>query len=169
VASGSYTMSNARRANYLLCSAFYEDYYCPAWTAPTVNLQGMFYDDIGLQIAQIKDGMSMTAMAGESPQLHFSTSYGPYWGAGAHTSTHGRVLRTSDGGYTNYLPNAPYQTTSNPQRLVYAWVMGSKHTGGLNMLFGDGSVKFVKNSIHPHTWWAINTIAGGEVVGADAF
>ena len=32
----------------------------------------------------------------------------------------------------------------------------------------DGSVKFVKNSINPQTWWAIATKAGGEVISADS-
>jgi hypothetical protein len=39
----------------------------------------------------------------------------------------------------------------------------------VNMVFGDGSVRFVKNSVNARTWWAINTIAGAEVVSADAF
>ena len=32
----------------------------------------------------------------------------------------------------------------------------------------DGSVKFVKNSVNPPTWWAIATKAGGEVISADS-
>jgi prepilin-type N-terminal cleavage/methylation domain-containing protein/prepilin-type processing-associated H-X9-DG protein len=41
----------------------------------------------------------------------------------------------------------------------------SRHPGGINALFGDGSVRFIKNGIAPLTWVAINTIASGEVVG----
>ena len=39
----------------------------------------------------------------------------------------------------------------------------SYHPGGVNALFADGSVHFVKNSINPVTWYALGTIAGGEV------
>lgn len=45
----------------------------------------------------------------------------------------------------------------------------SNHSGGVNVCFGDGSVKFIKNSVSPQAWWAIGTRNGGEVVGSDAF
>jgi prepilin-type processing-associated H-X9-DG protein len=46
---------------------------------------------------------------------------------------------------------------------------GSPHPGGFNAAFGDGSVRFIKNSINLITWQALITRAGGEVVAADAF
>jgi prepilin-type N-terminal cleavage/methylation domain-containing protein/prepilin-type processing-associated H-X9-DG protein len=45
----------------------------------------------------------------------------------------------------------------------------SYHTGGVNVAFLDGSVKFVKDSINLQTWGAIGTMNGGEVVSADSF
>ncbi len=45
----------------------------------------------------------------------------------------------------------------------------SYHPGGVNVLFGDGSVKFIKDSVNQATWWALGTKAGGEVVSADAY
>jgi prepilin-type N-terminal cleavage/methylation domain-containing protein/prepilin-type processing-associated H-X9-DG protein len=45
----------------------------------------------------------------------------------------------------------------------------SAHPGGVNMLFCDGSVKFIKNSIARATWWAIGTMNGGETVSADSY
>ena len=45
----------------------------------------------------------------------------------------------------------------------------SYHPGGVNALFGDGSVRFVKSSINGVTWRALGTIGGGEVISADAF
>jgi prepilin-type N-terminal cleavage/methylation domain-containing protein/prepilin-type processing-associated H-X9-DG protein len=45
----------------------------------------------------------------------------------------------------------------------------SYHPGGVNMLLGDGSVRFVKNSISPPTWRALTTINAGEILGADAY
>ncbi len=45
----------------------------------------------------------------------------------------------------------------------------SRHPGGINTLFGDGSVHFMKNSINPQTWIALGTISGGEVVSSDSY
>jgi prepilin-type N-terminal cleavage/methylation domain-containing protein/prepilin-type processing-associated H-X9-DG protein len=45
----------------------------------------------------------------------------------------------------------------------------SYHPGGVNALFGDGSVKFLKNSINWQTWRALGTVAGGEVLSADSY
>jgi prepilin-type processing-associated H-X9-DG protein len=42
----------------------------------------------------------------------------------------------------------------------------SYHSGGVNALFMDGSVRFVSNSIPQLTWRALGTRNGGEVVGA---
>jgi prepilin-type N-terminal cleavage/methylation domain-containing protein/prepilin-type processing-associated H-X9-DG protein len=45
----------------------------------------------------------------------------------------------------------------------------SYHPGGVNSLFGDGSVKFIKDSINGPTWRGLGTIKGREVIGADAY
>ncbi len=45
----------------------------------------------------------------------------------------------------------------------------SAHPGGVNTLFADGSVKFVKDSVARPVWWALGTRAGGEFVGLDGY
>ena len=45
----------------------------------------------------------------------------------------------------------------------------SYHPGGVNALFGDGSVKFVKDTIDWRIWRALSTVGGGEIVSADAY
>ena len=45
----------------------------------------------------------------------------------------------------------------------------SRHSGGVNAVFVDGSVRFVKSSVNITTWWAISTMAGGEIVSADSY
>jgi len=45
----------------------------------------------------------------------------------------------------------------------------SLHPGGVNVLFGDGSVKFVKSTINYVPWYAIATPNGGEAVSSDSF
>jgi prepilin-type N-terminal cleavage/methylation domain-containing protein/prepilin-type processing-associated H-X9-DG protein len=45
----------------------------------------------------------------------------------------------------------------------------SKHPGGVNALFADGSVHFIKNTVSPITWYSLGTIAGGEVISSDSY
>jgi prepilin-type processing-associated H-X9-DG protein len=45
----------------------------------------------------------------------------------------------------------------------------SRHPGGVNSLFGDGSVHFMKNSIAAQTWIALGTINSGEVISSDSY
>jgi prepilin-type N-terminal cleavage/methylation domain-containing protein/prepilin-type processing-associated H-X9-DG protein len=62
---------------------------------------------------------------------------------------------------------------SNRERIggpTYAAVTSrSYHPGGVNSLFGDGSVKFIKQTINGLVWRALGTVAGGEVVSTDAY
>jgi prepilin-type N-terminal cleavage/methylation domain-containing protein/prepilin-type processing-associated H-X9-DG protein len=43
----------------------------------------------------------------------------------------------------------------------------SNHSGGANFLLGDGSVKFIKDSIAWNIYWSAGTRANGDVVGSD--
>jgi prepilin-type N-terminal cleavage/methylation domain-containing protein/prepilin-type processing-associated H-X9-DG protein len=45
----------------------------------------------------------------------------------------------------------------------------SRHAGGINTLMGDGSVRFVKNTINAQTWVTLNTISAGEVIDASSY
>jgi len=45
----------------------------------------------------------------------------------------------------------------------------SAHPAGVNTLFTDGSVRFIKDSISRPTWWALGTRGRGEVISADSY
>ena len=45
----------------------------------------------------------------------------------------------------------------------------SLHPGGVNVLFGDGSVKFIKDGVAVTTWRALGTRDGGESISSDAY
>jgi prepilin-type N-terminal cleavage/methylation domain-containing protein/prepilin-type processing-associated H-X9-DG protein len=45
----------------------------------------------------------------------------------------------------------------------------SYHPGGVNTLLADGSVRFAKDTIDGVAWRALGTVAGGEVISADAY
>jgi prepilin-type processing-associated H-X9-DG protein len=62
-------------------------------------------------------------------------------------------------------PNGDCQNTNDNGTIT----MRSRHPGGINTLFSDGSVKFIKDSINQLTWFSIGSKAGGEVVDASAY
>jgi prepilin-type N-terminal cleavage/methylation domain-containing protein/prepilin-type processing-associated H-X9-DG protein len=45
----------------------------------------------------------------------------------------------------------------------------SNHPGGVNVGLLDGSVRFIKNTISPQTWWALATRSGGEVLDSNSY
>ena len=47
--------------------------------------------------------------------------------------------------------------------------VSSMHPGGVNVCFADGSVRFIKDSVNPPTWWALGSRNGGEVVSSDQY
>ena len=58
---------------------------------------------------------------------------------------------------------------SKDQPLYGAITARSYHPGGVNALFADGSVHFIKSSVDGNTWCALGTIAGGEIISSDAY
>jgi prepilin-type N-terminal cleavage/methylation domain-containing protein/prepilin-type processing-associated H-X9-DG protein len=67
----------------------------------------------------------------------------------------------------NQPPNPP--CTGTTTALPDNYGARSRHPGGLNVAMGDGSVRFVKNSVDVRTWRAMSTTHGGEIVSADQY
>jgi prepilin-type processing-associated H-X9-DG protein len=63
-----------------------------------------------------------------------------------------------DCGMASAISDTPGESAIVPPR--------SSHPGGVNSLFGDGSVRFVKDSVNLLTWRALGTRSEGEVVSA---
>jgi prepilin-type N-terminal cleavage/methylation domain-containing protein/prepilin-type processing-associated H-X9-DG protein len=104
-------------------------------------------------------------------------SYFPLTDAACLASTSYRFDRQTnwiDGDYRHtlfshyYTPNsATYDCLRGPD---FGWrTARSRHPGGVNTLFVDGGVRFIRNSINPAAWRAVGTIAGGEVVSSDSY
>ncbi len=45
----------------------------------------------------------------------------------------------------------------------------SYHPGGINVLVGDGSVKFIKTTLAGSVWRGLGTVSGGEVISSDRY
>ena len=59
------------------------------------------------------------------------------------------------------------RTTAAPTYMSLA--ASSRHPGGVNALFADGSVHFIKSTVNPVTWRALGSVQGGEVISSDAY
>jgi len=182
-ATWPYRRINARRSNYQINGGLDTDYFCPGSGASTFVRDGSqrtpFFNDLATSLAAITDGTSNTFLAGESVNgisKYDQTApprFGPYWGSGTHTAVHGRILPPTDPTAIAYMPNGVSgylypAANAFGKKAPYAWVFSSKHAGGVNMLMADGSVRFVKNSISPITWWASATMGAGEIVSSDS-
>ena len=70
--------------------------------------------------------------------------------------------------YNHYLP----PNADRPDCIVYhnpGWKAArSFHPGGVNLLYCDGHIAFVKDAVSLTTWRALSTRAGGEVISADS-
>jgi prepilin-type processing-associated H-X9-DG protein len=138
---------------------------------------GVFYRNSATSIAAIIDGTSQTIAVGErSHNLSYVT-----WTA---RSINGWLGKTSifEGGTDKFDPSPEEcwtqilgpagledgtRTPNSPEAHVEDY--WSQHPGGVNFLFADGSVHFLKQSISPNPWRALATRAGREVVGSDQY
>jgi prepilin-type N-terminal cleavage/methylation domain-containing protein/prepilin-type processing-associated H-X9-DG protein len=152
-------------------------------------LPSAFGHNGNISLASVTDGTSNTVFTGEVLQGEMQDIRGVMWssipGGGSFMSRYtpnGQLdyLGQSAGIVGDYLNNSPgLFCVSEPAQLLPC-VSGasdndafagsrSHHAGGVNVGMGDGSVRFVKNTINPVTWIALNTMSGGEVISADAY
>ena len=136
---------------------------------------GPFYRNSHLTIASVRDGLSNTLFMGEhSPILSDKTWVGVV--PGAVVCPRPRfAFSTCDLAATLVLthsgPAAGEGDVIHPpnSRSCHVCQMYAEHPGGANVLLGDGSVRFIKESINQRTWAALATCARGEVISGDAY
>jgi prepilin-type N-terminal cleavage/methylation domain-containing protein/prepilin-type processing-associated H-X9-DG protein len=117
---------------------------------------GMFYRSDGgrpLRLEQMSDGTSNILMIGEDVPERNTHCGWP--NANYSTGTCAIPLNTS-------LPGKTPQYGAGDWGNVYSF--RSRHTGGSNFCFADGSVRFVSESVNLATYRAMATHSGGEVV-----
>ncbi len=59
--------------------------------------------------------------------------------------------------------------TGNMANMAMQVPPSSLHPGGVNMMMGDGSVRFARTSIDVQTWRAVGTRNGGETLSSDSY
>ena len=155
--------------NYVVCSGSFNNsqYYDSA--AGLKN--GTFYEDSKHNLRDLTDGTSNTFMVGETKFYGNGAPAGPagtfYW----DPSLYARVqagIPTADG--PECIARAG-QVRINPPMLTASALdlrnsFSSLHTGGAQFVFGDGSVRFISQSInHTGITYAQFTTGGATLLG----
>ncbi|MBA3314905.1 MAG: DUF1559 domain-containing protein, partial [Planctomycetaceae bacterium] len=89
--------------------------------------------------------------------------------AAAHDSNGGMTWLEGNMNWTRYNHVLPPNKPSCKNRLTWLGVVmtaTSRHGGGVNMLMGDGAVRFVSEDISTETWHALGSIRGAETFGS---
>jgi len=157
----------------------------PTTNLPVVYLRSAF-GHTPTRLCQVTDGTSSTIFTAETLQGQLNDVRGAVWTLGAifmsrYTPNgtrdyYGVVDPPAGGGdrlgdgfcVSDPAGMMPCTTVPFPFLDIYS-ASRSRHSGGVNTGFGDGSVHYIKNTINPVVWVGMNTIQGGEVTSADAY
>ena len=173
------------RANYQ-CNMGWNDTSMPATVNlddPVAGCNGPIYRNSRVSFAAITDGLSNTIFAGEkTPFLADATWVGTIPGYRHFATECSRAWARAEPGSTTIIPGQSVGAHSGPSLyedpmvihppnspLGHTDEMYSLHPGGGNVLMGDGSVRFIRESINLLTWQALCSRSGGEVISADAY
>jgi prepilin-type N-terminal cleavage/methylation domain-containing protein/prepilin-type processing-associated H-X9-DG protein len=135
---------------------------------------GLLFRNSRIAFRDVTDGLSQTLLPGErSRNLADATWVGavtsghvctnPRWPVRDCATSNVMVMAN-----TGPWPDEPWVKVPNHKgsKADDYW---SLHPGGCNFLLGDGSVRFIKETVDPMAFSALASRAGGEVVGADQF
>lgn len=86
----------------------------------------------------------------------------------------GQIWMIGQKDFTLYNHTLPVNSPSCSNTMSSLATLGSStasslHPGGADCLFGDGHVRFVRESVEASVWRALATRSGGEVIAAESF
>jgi prepilin-type N-terminal cleavage/methylation domain-containing protein/prepilin-type processing-associated H-X9-DG protein len=171
----------------------------PSAIAPNEVPRGMFYYNSSVKVAAVTDGLSNTAYFSEKirgtgipnpqtdmlvfpNQMTVDDTYLNCQGINPMTtppltSREGMSWVMGEMCCTLYNHVAPpnQNTCAAPDfagsmaNMAMQVPPSSRHPGGANLMMGDGSVRFIRNSVNLQSWRALGTRDGGEVLSSDSY
>jgi prepilin-type N-terminal cleavage/methylation domain-containing protein/prepilin-type processing-associated H-X9-DG protein len=120
-----------------------------------------------IRLTDVKDGLTNTLMFAEVQQGQGRDLRGfVWWGDAAGFSTYAPPnTSTPDQIYTTYYCNSqPQQNLPCSGAGGATYFSRSRHNGGVNVALGDGSVRFIQDSISPSVWLYMGSIADGVTI-----
>jgi prepilin-type N-terminal cleavage/methylation domain-containing protein/prepilin-type processing-associated H-X9-DG protein len=164
------TMRNASGvATQSICQVATANYVGVFGTSdPGIDGDGTFFRDSNVGLRDITDGSSQTIVAGERSQnFGQATWVGSVTGAVLFpVDNDGIGDPRAEAGPGMVLGHAGgHFGPGNPGAEVNQFY--SRHAGGVNFLFADGHVAFLKTTLPSPTFKALATRAGGETVSGD--
>ncbi|AGA24535.1 DUF1559 domain-containing protein [Singulisphaera acidiphila] len=93
-----------------------------------------------------------------------STTLGESWALGLPSYSLGNMLVPPN-------PKTPNCNVASSNAVNQPGVYGlsSRHSGGVNVLMADASVRFLKDSVSIQTIWSLGSRTGGEILSADSY
>jgi prepilin-type processing-associated H-X9-DG protein len=148
----------------------------PVPGAPDDVINGPFYPNSRTTVAGVTDGLSNTVFVGErSSFLSNNTWVGVVPNAVVVPRLDLYPWPSDNNGATDLVGcHSGPDVHDHPQVIIHAPNNPFGHTDemwgqhgppGCNVLFGDGSVRFVSGYVNPRTWVALSTRNGGDVTG----
>jgi len=137
-------------------------------TGGASNLKAVYLNDVGTVGIALVQADIQSCNATYQANKGGTEGFGYRWSCGAMGYTmFNTVIPPNGGGQIKW--GACRNNCCGQSRHADYVGASSFHSGGVNVAFGDGSVKFIKNSISMPTWWALGTRANGEVISADSY
>jgi prepilin-type N-terminal cleavage/methylation domain-containing protein/prepilin-type processing-associated H-X9-DG protein len=137
------------------------------YTLEQARFNGPFNQNSRFRIASMLDGTSNTAAIGERYRYHDNAGTNGHggWGTFAIGSPHAQNGHNLFSGSTGVPFNPVIPNPASDTRHLIGF--SSRHDGGVNFVFLDGSVRFLSDAIADATRMAIGSRAGGEVFNLD--
>jgi prepilin-type N-terminal cleavage/methylation domain-containing protein/prepilin-type processing-associated H-X9-DG protein len=110
---------------------------------------------------------SARASLGDTTGTLQRSNLGDRWDEGLFGHTVGNVIAPPNSNYPNCYDNVG--GGGDNDNGYGAFGLSSYHSGGANVAFADGSVRFLKTSINQVTLWGLGSRAQGEVISSDAY